>query len=139
METVKNVFRSTLTKAIQGQCNCKIDIRNDNLSCEGGVLQFTGNITTDGMSDIDESAIIGGWARNPNSKRIKISTITTLTIAESRTAAINIGNATPAGDINNLTTPASVNVGGVDSAAVNTGVHVCVLITAAMLNVAQFL
>jgi len=80
METVKGVFRSALKKTIQTQCNCKIDISNDNISCKG-VVQFTGNLNTEGMNNIDVSSIVGVWARNVNSRRIRISMLTTLTIS----------------------------------------------------------
>jgi len=138
METVKGVFHSALKKTIQTQCNCKIDISNDNISCKG-VVQFTGNLNTEGMNNIDVSSIVGVWARNVNSRRIRISTLTTLTIAESRTAAINIGDANPVDDIDSLATPASANVGGIVSAAMNTGIHICALVTAATLSIAQLL
>lgn len=128
-ETVLKYFHTALTAFIQRQCSCNITISNQTLNCYSliSVLRFAGNIVHSRRQQNGTimTTLISMWSKNPTSKGTQfVNLSTTLTVAESREAAMQIGIVNPTV---NLTDP-------FPSSAPNTGARVCVLITAAVLT-----
>lgn len=127
-ETVGKYFRTALTEFIQRQCSCNITISNQTLNCDSpsSVIRFAGNIvhSRQQQNGTFMSTLVNMWSKNPTSKGTQFVHVpTTLTIAESREAAMNIGISSPTEDLTDRFL----------SSAPNTGAHVCVLLTAIVL------